>query len=69
MALAMYARSGADHYCTFWTADSITAVTAGRLQTDKKVQARTVLKNRNDQRGQKTKHWHQNTNSLKCRFK
>lgn len=42
MVLAMYARSGADHYCTFWTADSITAVTAGRLQTDKKVQARTV---------------------------
>lgn len=42
MVLAVYARPGADHYCTFWTADSITAVTAGRLQTDKKVQARTV---------------------------
>lgn len=27
------------------------------------------LKNRNDQRGQKTKHWHQNTNSLKSLFK
>lgn len=36
MVLAVYAGSGADHYCTFWTADSITAVTAGRLQTDKK---------------------------------
>lgn len=36
MVLAMYARSGADHYCAFWTADSITAVTAGRLQTEKR---------------------------------
>lgn len=33
--LAMYAGSGTDHYGAFWTADPITAVTAGRLQTDK----------------------------------
>lgn len=34
--LAMYAGSGTDHYGAFWTADPITAVAAGRLQTDKR---------------------------------
>lgn len=40
--LAMYAGSGADHYGARRTADPITAVTAGRLQTDKGFQGMGV---------------------------
>lgn len=29
--LTVYARPGGGHYCSLWTADPITAVTAGRL--------------------------------------
>lgn len=34
--LAMYAWPGAGHYCSLWTTDPITAVTAGRLQTQRR---------------------------------
>lgn len=36
VVLAMYARPGAGHYCSLWTTDPITAVAAGRLQTQKR---------------------------------
>lgn len=31
VVLAVYAWPGGDHYCSLWTTDPITAVTAGRL--------------------------------------
>lgn len=32
VVLAVYARPGGGHYCSLWTTDPITAVTAGRLR-------------------------------------
>lgn len=36
VVLAVYAWPGADHYCSLWTTDPITAVAAGRLQIQKR---------------------------------
>lgn len=34
VVLTVYARPGAGHYCSLWAADPVTAVAAGRLQTE-----------------------------------
>lgn len=54
VALAMYAGPGTDNYCSFWTTDPVTAVAAGRLQTQRRCWLSNVVSGMNAEALNKT---------------